>query len=101
MAKKSVIARQKHREKKVARSWEKRQELKRIIKDMSVSMEERAEARIKLNKMPRDTSPSRLKNRCVITGRPRAYLRKFGVSRICFRELASKGLIPGIVKASW
>lgn len=101
MAKKSAIARQKKREKLVSLNWERRAELRRKGKDMKISEEEREEARVSLNKMRRDTSPSRLKNRCLLTGRPHAYLRKFGMSRICFRELASLGLIPGVTKASW
>lgn len=101
MAKTSSIEKQKKREKMVLRGWEKRQALKKAALDMNLSDEERFAARIALNKMPRDTSPIRLRNRCQLTGRPRAFLRKFQVSRICFRELASTGMIPGIVKASW
>lgn len=101
MAKKSAIAKQKKREKLVNLNWERRQELRQKVKDLSLSDEERAGARIALNKMRRDTSPSRLKNRCQLTGRPHAYLRKFGISRICFRELAGMGMIPGVTKASW
>ena len=101
MAKKSAIARQKKREKLVNLNWERRTELRRKGKDMNISEEEREAARVSLNKMRRDTSPSRLKNRCLLTGRPHAYLRKFGMSRICFRELAGMGLVPGVTKASW
>jgi len=101
MAKKSSIAKQKHKEKKVARYWNKRQELKKIIKDMSKSDEERAAAVVALNKLPKNSSPIRLRNRCQFTGRCRGYLRKFKLSRLCFREMASSGEIPGIFKASW
>lgn len=101
MAKKSVIMRQKKREKLVELNWKKRKELRDAVKDFSLSEEEREKAKKSLNKMRRDTSPSRLKNRCQITGRQHAYLRRFGLSRICFRELASHGLIPGVIKASW
>ncbi|MCB1181363.1 MAG: 30S ribosomal protein S14 [Chlamydiia bacterium] len=101
MAKKSAIAKQKRRQELVNRNWKKREELRHSSKDMNLSEEERLAARIALNKMRRDTSPCRLKNRCRLTGRPHAYLRKFGISRICFRELAGRGMIPGITKASW
>jgi small subunit ribosomal protein S14 len=101
MAKKSSIEKEKRRRRKVALGWEKRTELRRIIKDLSVSDEERERARLALNKMARDTSPCRLRNRCQLTGRSRGYLRKFGLSRLCFREMALDGRIPGIVKASW
>jgi len=85
----------------VSRRWDQRQALKSTIVDMSKSDEEREAARIKLNKMPRDSSPSRLRNRCELTGRPRGYLRKFNLSRIAFRELAGQGMVPGLFKASW
>lgn len=101
MAKKSSIAKQKHREKKVARYWNKRQELKKIIVDMTKSNEERASAVIALNKLPKNSSPIRLRNRCQFTGRSRGFLKKFKLSRICFREMASAGEVPGIFKASW
>lgn len=101
MAKTSSVAKQKRREKLVALNWERRQELKRKSKDMKLSEEDRFAARIALNKMRRDTSPCRLRNRCLLTGRSRGFLRKFKVSRICFRELASMGMIPGVTKASW
>lgn len=101
MAKKSVIARQKKRENLVRLNWDRRSALRQKIKDLNLSEEEREENRIALNKMRRDTSPCRLKNRCLLTGRPHAFLRKFQMSRICFRELAGMGMIPGITKASW
>ena len=101
MAKKSSIEKQKRRERLVKQNWEKRQALKKIILDVKSTDEARQEAVIKLNKMPRNTSRIRLRNRCLLTGRCRGYLRKFKLSRLCFRELASSGYIPGITKASW
>lgn len=101
MAKKSSIEKQKRRERLVKLKWEQRQGLKRIIYNMNLSEEERFDARIALNKMKRDTSPTRLRNRCQLTGRARGFLRKFKVSRLVFRELALAGLIPGVTKASW
>lgn len=101
MAKKSSIAKQKKRERLVQLKWDKRQQLKKIIIDSNKSDEERFAAQITLNKMPRNSSPVRLRNRCQLTGRARGYLRKFKLSRLCFRELANMGIIPGVVKASW
>jgi small subunit ribosomal protein S14 len=101
MAKTSVVLRQQKREVLVRRNWEKRNELRRRARDMRLSEEERQEARTKLNKMPRDTSSVRLRNRCQFTGRGRGYLRKFKMSRLCFREMALFGLVPGVTKASW
>ena len=101
MTKKSVVARQKKREVLVSRHWEKRKQLRESVVNMNLSEEERDIAKIALNKMPRDTSPTRLRNRCKLTGRPRGYYRKFGMSRLTFREFALAGYIPGITKASW
>jgi len=101
MARKASIEKQKRRERMVERNWKKRAELKKIIVDPAKSEEERFEARQKLNKMSPNTSAVRLRNRCKMTGRCRGYLRKFKLSRLSFRELASSGHIPGIVKASW
>lgn len=98
---KALVAKQRRRTQMVDRKWEERQRLKKIVRDMRVSDEERMEAQNKLNKLPRNSSPVRLRNRCVLTGRPRGYLRKFQISRICFRELANNGTIPGLFKASW
>jgi len=98
---KAHIAKQQRREKMVKRRWDERQALKKIVRDLTKSDEERSEAVKKLNKLPRNSSPIRLRNRCQITGRPRGYLRKFQMSRICFRELANNGTIPGVFKASW
>lgn len=101
MAKKSSIAKQKRREKLVQLKWDKRQELKRIILDASTSEEDRVKAVEALNKLPKNSSKVRLRNRCLLTGRCRGYLRKFKLSRLCFREKASNGLIPGVTKSSW
>lgn len=101
MAKKSSIAKQKKRERMVKTKWDKRQALKQVILDMTKPIEERLNAVDALNKMPKNSSPIRLRNRCQLTGRSRGFLRKFKLSRLCFREMANQGLIPGIVKASW
>ena len=101
MTKKSVVARQKKREVLVKRHWEKRMKLREAVVNMNLSEEERDLAKIALNKMPRNTSHVRLHNRCKLTGRPRGYYRKFGMSRLTFREFALSGNIPGITKASW
>lgn len=101
MAKKSSIAKQKKRQRMVSNKWEKRQALKKTILDMTKPIEERLNAVDALNKMPKNSSPIRLRNRCQLTGRSRGFLRKFKLSRLCFREMANQGLIPGIVKASW
>jgi len=101
MATKSSIAKQKRRERLVKLKWDKREQLKKIVFDLTKSPDEKLAAQNALNKMPRNSSPVRLRNRCQITGRARGVLRKFMLSRLCFREFASKGLIPGVVKASW
>ena len=101
MAKKAMIERQKKREKLAARFRAKRDELKRVLADPATGDEEFYAAQRKLTKLPRNSSAVRLRNRCSITGRPRAYIRKYGVSRITFRELASQGKIPGVTKSSW
>ena len=101
MAKASMIARERRREKTVLRNSIKRAELKKIIKNPNSSDEERTEAQIKLQKLPRDANPIRLQRRCAITGRPHAVYRKFGLGRNKLRELAMKGDIPGLVKSSW
>lgn len=101
MAKKSSIARQKKRERLVQLKWEKRKQLKADVLNMNKNDEERFEAQMALNKLPRNSSAVRLRNRCQLTGRARGYLRKFKLSRLCFRELANSGVIPGVVKASW
>lgn len=101
MATKSAIAKQKRRERLVQLKWEKRQQLKKVILDLDKSEEERAAAKIALNKLPRNSSPVRLRNRCQFTGRARGCLRKFKLSRLCFREMANSGILPGVFKASW
>jgi small subunit ribosomal protein S14 len=101
MAKKSSIEKQKRREKLVQLKKEERTRLKAIIYDVTKSYEEKINAVNKLNALPKNSSYIRLRNRCLMTGRCRGYLRKFKLSRLCFREHASRGLIPGIVKASW
>lgn len=101
MARKAMIEKEKRRKAAVERGFAKRQELKKIIKSWTVSEEEKTAAMHKLTSLPRDTARIRLRNRCQLTGRPRGYYRKFGVSRLAFRELSLAGLIPGMVKASW
>lgn len=101
MAKESMIERQKKRERLVAQYAGKRAALKEIAKNEDLPMEERFKARLKLAKLPRNSSATRLNNRCQLTGRPRAYYRKLKMSRIKLRDLASNGQIPGMVKSSW
>jgi len=101
MAKKSMIERNNKRLRLVQQFAAKRLELKSIMADPSVSDEDFYTAQRKLTKLPRNASPVRLRNRCNITGRPRAYIRKFGLSRLTFRELALQGKIPGVTKSSW
>ncbi len=101
MATKSSIAKQKKRERLVKLKWDKRQMLKKIILDPSKGEEEKLDAQVRLNKLPKNSSPVRLRNRCQLTGRARGCLRKFKLSRLCFREMARMGLIPGVVKSSW
>lgn len=101
MAKKSAIEKNKHRA-KLARQYEARRErLKAIANDRDAAPEEAFAARLKLAELPRNASPTRVRNRCDMTGRPRAVYRRFKLSRIALRDLASKGQIPGMVKASW
>jgi small subunit ribosomal protein S14 len=101
MAKISMIERQKKREALVAKYAAKREALKAQAKDENLSREDRFKAALKLAKLPRNSSATRLHNRCEVTGRPRAYYRKLRMSRIALRDLASKGQIPGMVKSSW
>ena len=96
-----MIAREHKRIKMVAKYADKRAALKTIMSDESVSSEERYEASIKFQKLPRNSSPSRAVRRCQVTGRPHAVYRKFGLSRIKLREAAMRGDIPGLVKSSW
>ena len=101
MAKKSMLMRQRHREVAVKRYAAKRAELKELIRDPKTSEEARAEAQKKLQKLPRDANPVRLRNRCALTGRPHGYYRKFGLSRTKLREATMRGEVPGLRKASW
>jgi small subunit ribosomal protein S14 len=101
MAKKSAIQRNEKRAKMVARYSAKREALKKVLSDSNTSEEDFYIAQAKLTKLPKNSSPVRLVNRCSLTGRPRAVLRKFGLSRISFRELALQGKVPGVIKASW
>ncbi len=101
MAKKSVVERDNKRRRMVKSAAAKRNRLKLIAADSKLPMEERFAARLKLAQMPRNTAPSRLRNRCRITGRPRGYYRKLNMSRIALREMTVQGLIPGMVKSSW
>ena len=101
MAKKAMIEREKKRQILVDKYAAKRAALKEIAKDVSKPMEERFSARLKLAKLPRNSSASRLHNRCQLTGRPHAYYRKLKISRIAMRELGSCGQLPGMVKSSW
>ncbi|MEI8394209.1 MAG: 30S ribosomal protein S14 [Rhodospirillaceae bacterium] len=101
MAKTSAVQKNKRREKLVKQYAEKRSRLKAMAKDSSVAPEDQFAARLKLAEMPRNSSRTRVRNRCELTGRPRAFYRKFKLSRIALRELASTGHIPGMVKSSW
>ena len=101
MAKKSSIAKNKQKEEIVSRYRAKRLELRNVLKSASASWEQKEEARKKMNRFPRRSIENRVSNRCELTGRPRGYLRKFGLSRIAFRDLASRGQVPGVTKSSW
>jgi small subunit ribosomal protein S14 len=101
MAKKSSIEKNANRAKLVKRINPRRARLKALARDRDAAPEDRFEAQLKLAELPRNSSQTRLHNRCTLTGRPRGYYRKFKLSRIALRELASSGLIPGMVKSSW
>ncbi len=101
MAKQSLIQRELKRDKLVAKYASKHAELKAIASDLSKTDEERAAARLGLQKLPRNANPTRQRNRCEITGRPRGTFRQFGLARAKIRELAFNGDIPGVTKASW
>ena len=101
MAKKSQLARNLKRQKTVARYAARRKALKESIQNPATSDVERQEAFAKLQALPRDASPTRIKNRCQVSGRSKGYYRKFKMSRIALRELALQGLLPGVTKASW
>ncbi|MEL6480658.1 MAG: 30S ribosomal protein S14 [Pseudomonadota bacterium] len=101
MAKVSMVEREKKRQRLVKKYAEKRAALKEVAKNDELPMEERFKARLKLAKLPRNSSPTRLHNRCEVSGRPKAYYRKLRMSRIALRDLASIGQVPGMVKSSW
>jgi small subunit ribosomal protein S14 len=101
MAKKSSIEKNERRRKLTKQYSPRRAKLRAIARDKKVGMEERFAATLKLAELPRNSSATRIRNRCEITGRPRAFYRKLKMSRIALRELGSKGLIPGLVKSSW
>jgi small subunit ribosomal protein S14 len=101
MAKKSILMRQRHRAAEVKRYAARRAELKELIRSPKTSEETRADAQKRLQNMPRDASPVRLRNRCALTGRPHGYYRKFGLGRTKLRETMMRGEIPGLTKASW
>ncbi|CAG1770958.1 30S ribosomal protein S14 [uncultured bacterium] len=101
MAKKSMIAREDKRKKLVKKFDAKRKSLKEIIRNPNTSFEEKESAQLQLQKLPRDSSITRVRNRCNLTGRPHGYYRKFGLSRNKLREATMRGDVPGVVKASW
>jgi len=101
MAKKSSIEKNERRKKLVARYAAKRRALKAVVRNPASTEEERAAAQLALAKLPRNSSRTRIRNRCEITGRPRAFYRKLKMSRLALRGLASTGMIPGMVKSSW
>jgi small subunit ribosomal protein S14 len=101
MAKTSSVEKNNHRRKLTARDAAKRKALKAIVMDQSKPLEERFRAQLKLSAMPRNGSKVRIRNRCEVTGRPRAVYRKLGMSRIALRQLGNSGVIPGLVKSSW
>ncbi len=101
MAKKSMVEREKKRQRMVEQYAGKRAALKAIVKDKNLPMEERFKANLKLAELPRNSSATRLHNRCELTGRPKAYYRKLKLSRIMLRDLSSFGQVPGMVKSSW
>lgn len=101
MAKKSAVEKNNKRKRMVAQYAAKRARLKAMANDEALPMDERFMARLKLAELPRDSAPNRVRNRCEITGRPRGYYRKFRMSRISLRDLASDGHVPGVIKSSW
>ncbi|MFO1104075.1 MAG: 30S ribosomal protein S14 [Methylocystis sp.] len=101
MAKKSAIENNKRKQKLVKSYAGRRARLKAVAKDKSLSVEEQFEARLKLAELPRNSAQVRVRNRCEVSGRPRAFYRKLKMSRIALRELGSRGLVPGLVKSSW
>ncbi|MDA1010353.1 MAG: 30S ribosomal protein S14 [Chloroflexi bacterium] len=101
MAKESKLARNEKRAHLIVQYAAKRRELRAVIRDPNASDDAKMDAYRRLQRIPRDSSPTRFVNRCQVSGRPRAYMRDFGVSRIVFRELANQGMLPGVKKSSW
>ena len=101
MAKKSSVEKNNRRRKMAKQFANRRAKLKAIVQDKNAAVEDRFAATLKLAELPRNSSRTRIRNRCEMTGRPRGYYRKLGISRIALRELGSQGLIPGLVKSSW
>ena len=101
MAKKSSVARNEKRRRLAEKYAEKRNQLKAVLKDAKSTPEQRSEARAEMSKLPRNSNPVRIRNRCQVTGRPHGYIRYFGLSRIAFREMAHAGELPGVKKACW
>lgn len=101
MARTALIEKEKKRSSLTKKYKARREELRNVIRDKASTMDEKFKAHLSLQKLPRNGSHTRIRNRCQIDGRPRAYMRKFGMSRIWFRKLASLGMLPGIKKASW
>jgi len=101
MAKTSSVEKNKKRRQMVVRFAAKRRALKAIVMDQTKPMDERFRAQLQLAALPRNSAKNRIRNRCEVTGRPRAFYRKLGMSRVALRELGNKGLIPGLVKSSW
>ena len=101
MAKKSAVEKNEKRKRLVARYAKKRAELRAIVRNLSLPAEERFTAQLKLSSLPRNGAKVRIRNRCILSGRPRGVYRKFNLSRVALRELASSGYIPGMVKSSW
>ena len=101
MATTAKIAANDRRKKVIKLYRQRRQELKKQTRDLKSTAEVRQQAVMELAQLPRDASPTRMRNRCIMTGRPRGYYRKFGLSRIALRDLALRGELPGVVKASW
>jgi len=101
MAKKSKVVKNLQRQRLVEKYAKKRSELLSIIKDPKTSIDDKRLAYMKIEKLPRDANPIRVRNRCNLTGRPRGFYRRFGLSRIALRELVLKGRVPGVKKASW
>jgi small subunit ribosomal protein S14 len=101
MAKKSSVEKNERRRRLAKKYAGKRTRLKTVARNQSLPMEERFAAQLKLAELPRNSAPNRIRNRCEMTGRPRAFYRKLSMSRLALRDLANRGLIPGMVKSSW